>query len=455
MTSIMKTTTAILILFYFVFNNKLAAQTDYSHQCGFNDMLDYQETLIPGFKESANTTYRGLAAKANDKNSQSSKAIYTIPVVFHVVWNSSSPQQNLDDSVLIEQIAVLNEDYSRSNLDASNTRPAFLPIVADAEIQFELACIDPNGNSTNGIVRVQTTATFGNAFLPDMASVSKIQKSTQGGSDPWNQSEYLNIWIGDINGGSSTPSLLGVATPPANLPNWPANSTPQDLLDGAIIQYNAFGRNNPNIFAPGVVINGRTVTHEVGHYLGVRHCAENTFGGLLGSICGDDDGLNDTPNCDQSQQGCDTNRNSCTDTIGGLGDLPDMVENYMDYSDQDCQNSFTQGQATIMRSVLENERVGLLTSPGIGNCNVTSIENNVYEHFMDVYPNPSTGTFIINIRNGRKTEIRIINSLGETISPTTLNTTESKIELQINVKGIYFVSVISDDNSYTKKLIIK
>src|SRR5690606_13243835 len=141
------------------------------------------------------------------------------------------------------------------------------------------------------------------------------------------------------------------------LSNWPANSVPPELTDGAIIHYSAFGRNNPEAM-PGIVVNGRTVTHEVGHYLGVRHTAENTFGGILGSICGDDDGLTDTPNCDQSQRGCNVTRSSFTDASPVVGDLSVIVEKFMDYSDHDCQNSFTIGQINVMRRVMRAERKG-------------------------------------------------------------------------------------------------
>lgn len=420
-----------------------------SDQCGFNHAMEYQNSLNPNYKEQADNIYKNLLQKVNSTNNTTGKktpVTYIIPVVFHVVWNSSTPAQNLPDSVLFEQINVLNEDYSRTNLDTSNLRAEFLPIVGVADIQFQLACADTNGNFTTGIVRTETSATFGGGFFPDMASIGKIQQSSQGGSDPWRPSEYLNIWIGDINGGAASPSLLGIATPPAGLPNWPAGSVPAELQDGAVIQYNAFGRNNPNAFPGGMVVNGRTVTHEVGHYLGVRHCAENTFGGLLGSICGDDDGLNDTPNCDQSAQGCDITRNSCTDTILGIGDLPDMVENYMDYSDQDCQNSFTQGQTIIMRAVLDNERAGLLTSSGLV-C-PTAVEENNFENSISIYPNPSQG--IINIiTDVANFKLTVYNNLGQEIIPNFL----SKTQLQLSTKGIYFLKFSSDNKTLVKKVV--
>lgn len=418
-------------------------------KCGFNHAVEYLNQKNPNYKQQINDAYQQWVIEANAKENKNDKSIYVVPVVFHVVWNSNNPQENLDDSVLVEQINVLNEDFRRMNADTTNLRPAFVPFVGDAQIEFQLACIDTNGNPTDGIVRVQTSTTFGGGFLPDMASIAKIQNTSQGGSNAWNTSEYLNIWVGDINGGSATPSLLGVATPPAGLSNWPANSIPPELTDGAIIHYSAFGRNNP-VAMTATVINGRTVTHEVGHYLGVRHTAENTFGGIFGSICGDDDGLNDTPNCDQSQQGCVTTRNSCTDTISGAGDLPDMVENYMDYSDQTCQNSFTNGQIGIMRSVLQNERNGLLTSPALSNC-VVGIEENNFVDKVTVYPNPSTGIINISTTEDENLKITFYNGLGQTIQPVVLG----KNQYQINKQGIYFVNIQSKTASVTQKVIVK
>ena len=446
----MKLFNRLFTLFCLVEVTSLSVQAQQqAEKCGFNHAVEFLNQQNPNYKQQINAAYQQWVIEANAKQNKNDKSIYVIPVVFHVVWNSNNLQQNLDDSVLIEQINVLNEDFRRLNADTVNMRSGFAPLVGDGQIEFQLACKDPNGNATDGIVRVQTSTTFGGGFLPDMASIAKIQNTSQGGSDAWNTSEYLNIWVGDINGGSATPSLLGVATPPAGLSNWPANSIPPELTDGAIIHYSAFGRNNPAAMT-ATVINGRTVTHEVGHYLGVRHTAENTFGGLFGSICGDDDGLTDTPNCDQSQQGCVTTRNSCTDAIPGVGDLPDMVENYMDYSDQDCQNSFTTGQINIMRSVLQNERNGLLTSPALSNC-VVGIEENMLANNVSIYPNPSNGIVTISTNNEEKVNVIFFNSMGQSVQPTLIGNQQ----YQLDNKGIYFVTVQTEKATVTKKVIVQ
>ncbi len=432
-------------------SNLLYAQA--YERCGHQAMIEYNETLVPGYQESANTSYQEFIERSKDYSNIESRETYVIPVVFHVVWNTNSPEQNLPDSVLHEQIVVLNEDYSRTNPDAANTRSVFDSIAAGTNMGFKLACVDPDGNFTDGIVRVETSTSFGGGFLPDMASISQIQYAVSGGSEAWDPTSYLNIWIGDINGGG-TPSLLGIATPPPNLANWPANSTPAELADGAIVQYNSFGRNNPNTLDLGggpLVVKGRTVTHEVGHYLGVRHTAENTFGGLFGSICGDDDGLTDTPNCDQSQQGCDFNRNSCSDNIGSFGDLPDMVENYMDYSDEECQNSFTLGQIAIIRSVLDNERNGLLTSNALSGC-AFGIEDASLANQVSILPNPSNGRFLIDsdIDSG----IRVYNSIGKIILSKDIIGGRSE-EINLVESGIYIVHITSNGKAITKKLVVR
>lgn len=433
-------------------NKDISAQTNPSQKCGFDRMIDYQDLLFTGYKENVSATYRSFLDRANNRQNISSKTTLVIPVVFHVVWNTSTPTQNIDDSVLIEQIAVLNEDFSRSNTDAANTRSEFLPIVSNAAIQFKLACFDPHGDPTDGIVRVQTTELFGDLTFQNFSLITNIQRTANGGSDAWNTSEYLNIWVGDINRGIASPALLGIATPPVGLSNWPVNSIPPEFNDGVIVQFNAFGRNNPNPIA-GMVVNGRVVTHEVGHYLGTRHCAENTYNGANGSICTDDDGVIDTPTCDQSAQDCDMNRNSCLDVIPGTtNDLHDMVENYMDYSNQECQNSFTVGQTTIMRNVLQNERASLLTSPGISNCGTNSIHEKGGNSEFTIYPNPSNGGFTINTPNNSIVTVK--NSLGQIITPS-ITTKGNKTALKIETKGIYFVKIESNDHTVTQKVIVQ
>lgn len=256
------------------------------------------------------------------------QTIYRIPVVVHVVWNA--PMQNLSNAQVQSQIDVLNEDYRRMNADAANTVASFTGVAADCGIEFCLASVDPNGMPTNGITRTQT-GVFGFDPFSD-----NIKSTAAGGIDPWPAQDYLNIWVGPL-----VPfGLLGYATPPGT----PAN------IDGVVVAFGQFGRPGIQPIAPGLD-QGRTCTHEVGHYLNLLHTWGTTGG------CGDDDLVTDTPNCSGPNMGCSLTTSSC-------GTL-DMIQNFLDYTPDNCMNLFTQGQATRMRALFApgGARVSLLSSP--------------------------------------------------------------------------------------------
>lgn len=354
-------------------------------KCYTYEMMQHQEQLSPGYLNSVQETFY----RAKQSFSQDRSTVYTIPVVVHIVYNGAA--ENLDDSVVFNQIAVLNETFRRTNPDTVNMRSVFEPIVGDTYIEFKLAQIDPNGQPTNGITRTSTTQNsfFGVGGFP----AEGVKSSSDGGIDPWDQNRYLNIWVCDMSLLGS-PFILGYASPPNNLPHWPPGSS-DNLSDGVVIQYESFGANNPNTLDLGqgvMEVMGKTAVHEVGHYLGLRHIWGD-------GDCNEEDGIDDTPNAtDQSDFDCDTTKNTCTDNILTLGDLPDMIENYMDYSSDDCQNSFTQGQADMMRAILENERIDLISG------NPASIEKRE-DLYYQIFPNPSTSNAIIT---GLQQEVSIL-----------------------------------------------
>ena len=334
--------------------------------------------------------------------------LYRIPVVVHVIYNTV--EENLPDDVIRAQINKLNEDYRRQNADTTNTRDIFLPVATDTRIEFYLATQDPAGNPTNGIVRTQTDRTdfslIGSIFedlgitqeqlaclidalssgtMPDITvllgcgltidqllaladiftgttgpGMDEMKFDATGGDDAWDTQRYLNIWVCDLNGDAAALGLiLGFAYPPEGAPNWPAGSTGTPETDGVVIHYQAIGPNNPESepIAP-FADEGRSCVHEVGHYLGLRH--------IWGDAdCTEDDGLADTPDADAATDavsGCNWQKNTCTEAAAPQ--LPDMIENYMDYSSDDCQNLFTQQQKGIMRAMLEGPRNGLLALAG-------------------------------------------------------------------------------------------
>ena len=260
-----------------------------------------------------------------------------IPVVVHVLHNGTAVgvDANISDAQILSQIRVLNEDFRRKNADAIRTPEEFLPVAADANIEFVLAKQDPNGLPTNGIVRKQGPKTI---YGPEDATI--IGQTSQ-----WNPEEYLNMWVVPL-----VSPFLGYATfPTSNLPG--LNFVPSaSIRDGITVDYLFFGT------GPGTAANttGRTTTHEVGHYLGLRHIWGD--GG-----CEVDDFVLDTPNQDNPNNSiCNDNptRFSCGNS--------NMIQNYMDYTPDRCMNLFTKGQVDRFDVVLANSprRASLVNGRG-------------------------------------------------------------------------------------------
>ncbi len=338
----------------------LAQQHD--HKCASFDVIANWESQYPGTEQALNKVI--LNAKQHQQQqdkrngSRSSDIIYRIPVVVHILY--TQPSENINDSLVFNQLEVLNNAFRRDNADSVYTRNEFKPFAGDAGIEFYLADLDPDGNPTTGITRKSTTQPAGLGFS---AFNDAMKKTSTGGTDAWPTDRYLNIWVCNINSSPILGLVLGYAFPPiGNLPNWPANSAPADsTLQGVVIYTNVFGRNNPlatNDPDLRTVALGKTTVHEIGHYLGLRHIwgedASNPFG--TGS-CLLDDFVGDTPpTINRSEQACNLNKNECGPVCPNALDLPDMIENYMDYSVDSCNNMFTIGQIQIMRGVLATFR---------------------------------------------------------------------------------------------------
>ena len=344
-------------------------------RCGYDLMVHQFDDQHPGYKNAIDKTFKDVKKAANHPLAKLNDSTLRVPVVFHIVHYDEV--QNLPDSVIHSQIEVLNEDYNRKNPTKEDTREIFEHLAGSVNIEFYLADTDPEGNPTSGITRTQTDIDdfLGQDFLfsGDFSGLERVKKSAEGGQDPWPQDKYCNIWVTDMSmiipppfgTGEKSPAILGLATPPLEAPNWPPDISELGLSDGIILHYQIVGRNNStNEDLPAefqdVVGLGRTLTHEMGHYLGLRHIwgdGGDIFG--LSDSCDEDDGLEDTPNSGYAaNQACDLTLNTCND--GGADDLPDMIENYMDYADENCQNMFTHDQIWIMRGILLGPRATLL-----------------------------------------------------------------------------------------------
>ena len=257
------------------------------------------------------------------------RIVVTIPVVFHVVYNTTA--QNISDALINAQLSQLNQDFRKLNSDNSLTPSLFAGVAADMEINFCLAQQTATGAATTGIVRKSTTTT---AFSTN----DNMKRNANGGSDAWDATKYLNVWVCNMSGG-----ILGYAQFPGG-----AAST-----DGVVLQYNTVGsRTVPGSGAPYNL--GRTATHEVGHWLNLRH--------IWGDATCGSDLVSDTPTHRTSNAGCPAYPKTNTCTGGGT----EMTMNYMDYTDDVCMYMFSAGQKARAQALFATGgfRVGLLSSIG-------------------------------------------------------------------------------------------
>ena len=297
--------------------------------CGSMEVYEAQKAVDPQFeirRQEIESFTNEFIARGGDGE----RALVTIPVVVHVVWNTAT--ENISEAQILSQIAVLNADFRKLNADVSGVPSVFT--AADANIEFCLATVDPNGNVTTGINRVQTSST-------SFGTNDQVKSSTTGGVNAWDRNRYLNLWVCDISG-----SILGYA-------QFPGGSA---ATDGVVIDYQYFGTTGT---ATAPFNKGRTATHEVGHWLNLYH-----IWGDDGTGCTGTDNVADTPNQGDENYGCPTFPTvSCSNGPNG-----DMFMNYMDYTDDACMYMFSNGQVTRMQALFAagGSRASLLTSNGCG-----------------------------------------------------------------------------------------
>ena len=242
-----------------------------------------------------------------------------IPVVVQVVYKTAA--ENISVAQIKSQIDVLNRDYRAKNTDKSKVPPVWKGLVSDVSVQFALATKDPNGKPTTGITRTKTTkASFG--------TDDSVKSSATGGVNAWPTDKYLNIWVCTLANG-----ILGYA----QFPGGPKKT------DGVVILNTAFGTKGT---ASAPFNLGRSATHEVGHWLNLRHIWGDT------EDCSGSDFVADTPNA----AGPNFGKPKFPHVTCSNGPNGDMFVNYMDYVDDDTMFMFTTQQVVRMQAALNGPR---------------------------------------------------------------------------------------------------
>jgi hypothetical protein len=273
---------------------------------------EYRERRLAVEEESRRSIESGQAMKVADQ-------FVTIQVVVHVVHRTDD--ENISGAQVKSQIAALNRDYRAKNADKSKVPPAWKSLVMDAKIEFELATNDPDGKQTDGITRTATTV---ESFKPD----DSVKSTKTGGVEPWPTDDYLNLWVCKLES-----PLLGYA----QFPGGPA------ATDGVVILHTAFGTSGT---AAAPFNKGRTATHEVGHFLNLRHIWGDR------NDCSGNDFVADTPPARESNAG----KPGFPHVTCNNGPNGDMFMNYMDYVDDDAMFMFTHGQIARMNAALAGPR---------------------------------------------------------------------------------------------------
>lgn len=385
-------------------------------------------------KEQSNSAISEARQRANqlieryldEHPSGSTRNVITIPVVVHIIYNINI--QNISDAQVLSQIDVLNRDFGRLNADTVLTPSAFSSIAVNTGIQFCLATRDPNGNPTTGIERRQNTAVI--SWSPN----DDLKEYVEGGLDAWPRSRYLNIWVCNLSG-----SYLGFTQLPGNL---------DSIHDGVVITSRAFG--DTGYVSPPFHL-GRTTTHEVGHWLGLKHLWADDGGACPWDAGGNEDQISDTPAQASETTGCPSfpDYDACSPNYPGV-----MFMNYMDYTDDACMNMFTQEQSDHMNAVLNTIRSSILTSDGCVPVGVNEIES---DRGITVYPNPVTDElYVISYSLYEKSIMEIYDMVGRSIlsQQPAANSQQHVIDVSSLAAGSYFLKITSSRSVLTARFTI-
>jgi hypothetical protein len=264
---------------------------------------------VPVFRTNQRRLEEETTRRCDARIDLATAKLVTIRVAVNVVYRAAA--ENVSQAQIDSQITALNKDFRATNPDRSQTPMPWVGLVTDARVQFKVA-------------RITRTVTTQPGFTHDDA----VKSAAGGGVAAFEPKTHLNVWVCAL-----TDQLLGYA----QFPGGPAGT------DGVVVDYRAFGTRGTAL-AP--FHKGRTMTHEIGHYLNLRHIWGDT------PDCSGSDAVADTPNC----AGPHTGKPVWPVVSCNNGPNGDMFVNYMDYTDDEAMFMFTAQQVLRMRTALETTR---------------------------------------------------------------------------------------------------
>jgi len=373
-----------------------------------------------------------LNFRRSKTNARISEKEYIIPIIVHVMHLGEPIGEGTNISVeqIQSQIDVLNEDFNRRNPDQENTLAEFESVAGKLNIRFELVSLDTAGNRLveKGVERIRVHK---HEWSLNMLLDSLLPATT------WDNTQYYNIWtvenIQGFLGFAQFPDSSGLAGLDETY-NTPAS-------DGMVVDYDHFGSYlkfpAPQLAEAAPFHLGRTVTHEMGHALGLIH----TWGDVIG--CGGNDFCVDTPEIPSSSKGCPLDRSGCNSLA--------MVQNYMDYSYDGCMNIFTQCQIERMQWILENSpRRRELTKAADS---VLLSKEDEIEPLVKIFPNPTDYQLYIQAQGIKIQEYELHNLLGQKVL-SNQNFSE-KIQLPKLLEGIYILKLKTNQGILYRKISIQ
>ncbi|MFN5317829.1 MAG: zinc-dependent metalloprotease [Bacteroidia bacterium] len=431
-----------------------------------------QENLLCGTKiqsDAWENEFQKLIS--NNKNDEKGKSQisnnYIIPVVFHIIHGGEpiGTYPNILQDQIRSQLTILNQDFSGNSYNLTNyPSNAFanwavsqnIPSenldengrikIADLSIQFCLATQDTNGNlmPEPGIDRVNFLSMglpAPNAYSTQIAMRTYLDSILKP-QTIWDVTKYLNVWITDKN---NALSYAGVSSLPplSGLSDLTTNTT--ELTDGIWCFTKAIG--SYTLFPAGsyisAFIDGRTLTHEVGHYLGLRH--------IWGDVDCGNDFCDDTPPAAGQNTGTPVyphNAGSCDSPSNN----PDgeMFMNFMDYTRGPSKYMFTTDQKTRVHTAMQNSPFrNQLGTHGL--CSTTNgLNYETFKNNVSMYPNPAINQLNVNVAQFDIDEISISNLLGQVLIKTINKNT---IDIYSLTSGIYIITITQGQNKYSQKFI--